>query len=48
MTSDFFLILLPLNALEEIWQALGSNESLQYKANEEKKLSPLAWREEFN
>ena len=35
-------------ALEEIWQALGNEESLQYRPNEEKKLSPLAWRVEFN
>lgn len=36
------------DALEEIWQALGNEESLQYRPNEEKKLSALAWRVEFN
>lgn len=34
--------------LEKVWQELGSNIGLQYRINEEKKLSQLAWRVEFN
>lgn len=36
------------SSLDEIWKTLGTNEALQYKPNEEKKISQLAWRVEFN
>jgi hypothetical protein len=44
----FFFTPVNESDLEEIWKTLGANEALQYKANEEKKLSQLAWKVEFN
>jgi hypothetical protein len=35
-------------ATAQIWQALGSNPRLAYRLNEEKELSELMWRVEFN
>jgi len=33
---------------EQIWKEFDSNEMLQYRMNEEKQLSQLDWRMEFN
>ena len=34
--------------LEQVWQELERHQMLQYRLNEEKKLSQLTWRVEFN
>jgi len=34
--------------LQQIWIELEKHKMLQYRPNEEKKLSQLAWRVEFN
>ena len=34
--------------LPEIWKELEKHKMLHYRLNEEKKLSPLEWRVEFN
>ena len=34
--------------LPEIWKELERHKMLHYRLNEEKKLSPLEWRVEFN
>jgi hypothetical protein len=34
--------------LEEIWEELEVHKMLQYRKNDEKKLSQLEWRVEFN
>jgi hypothetical protein len=34
--------------LDEIWKELEKHPMLQYRLNEEKKLSQLEWRVEFN
>ena len=44
----FFLTPLDESKLEEIWKELEVHKMLQYKLNEEKKLSQLDWRVEFN
>ena len=36
------------NGLEGIWKELEVHKMLQYRLNEEKKLSQLEWRVEFN
>lgn len=49
----FFLTPVDESKLEEIWKKLGDkevdkHERLTYRLNEEKKLSQLEWRVEFN
>lgn len=44
----FFLTPTSQSWAEEIWNELGRNEMLQYRLNEEKSLSQLEWRVEFN
>lgn len=44
----FFLSPVKEDNLGVIWQRLGENEMLSYKPNEDKKLSGLDWRVEFN
>lgn len=44
----FFLTPVEDSKLDEIWNELEINKMLQYRLNEEKKLSQLAWRVEFN
>lgn len=44
----FFLTPTEDAALEEIWQELDKHPRLTYRLNEEKKLSQLVWRVEFN
>jgi hypothetical protein len=44
----FFLTPAKESAIGEIWKELGTHEMLQYRPNEEKKLSRLEWRVEFN
>jgi hypothetical protein len=44
----FFLTPAKASYLEEIWQEFADHERLQYRQNEEKKLSTLDWRVEFN
>ncbi len=34
--------------LDSIWKELEKHPMLQYRLNEERKLSPLEWRVEFN
>ncbi len=34
--------------LDEVWKELERHKRLQYRLNEEKKLSNLEWRVEFN
>ena len=36
------------NHLDPIWKELSKHPMLQYRLNEERKLSPLEWRVEFN
>jgi hypothetical protein len=49
LTAAIFFIT-PANEkdLEVIWQELEVHKMLQYKLNEEKKLSNLQWQVEFN
>ncbi|MGE5340330.1 MAG: hypothetical protein ACM3SY_02505 [Candidatus Omnitrophota bacterium] len=44
----FFFTPTDESKLEEIWKELDTHPMLQYRLNEEKKLSPLEWRVEFN
>jgi hypothetical protein len=44
----FFLTPVAEDRLGEIWAELGTNPMLQYRLNEEKKLSNMDWRVEFN
>jgi DNA-binding MarR family transcriptional regulator len=44
----FFLTPSDHSKLEEIWTELEGHKMLQYRINEEKKLSILEWRVEFN
>lgn len=44
----FFLTPSDNSRLEEIWAELEGHKMLQYRPNEEKKLSGLEWRVEFN
>ena len=44
----FFLTPTDDSKLEQIWNELEVHNMLQYRLNEEKKLSELEWRVEFN
>lgn len=44
----FFLTPSEESKLDDIWKELEKHKMLQYRLNEEKKLSPLEWRVEFN
>ena len=44
----FFLTPNDESKLDEIWKELEKHKMLHYRLNEEKKLSPLEWRVEFN
>lgn len=44
----FFLAPTDESKLDEIWKELEKHKMLHYRLNEEKKLSPLEWRVEFN
>lgn len=44
----FFLTPSDDSKLEEIWKELDKHPRLTYRLNEEKKLSQLIWRVEFN
>ena len=44
----FFLTPVETSSLEQIWQAFADYEMLQYRPNDEKKISSLEWRVEFN
>ena len=44
----FFLTPVDESKLEEIWKELDKHPRLTYRLNEEKKLSELEWRVEFN
>jgi len=44
----FFLTPADESKLEEIWKELEIHKMLQYRLNEEKKISQLEWRVEFN
>ena len=44
----FFLTPAEQSSLDQIWKELETNLMLQYRINEEKKLSQLEWRVEFN
>lgn len=44
----FFITPVNDDVLTTIWKELGANEALQYRSNDEKKLSQLSWRVEFN
>lgn len=44
----FFLETVDESKLEEIWKELDKHPRLTYRKNEEKKLSQLEWRVEFN
>ena len=44
----FFLTPTEDSKLEEIWKELDKHPRLIYRLNEEKKLSDLVWRVEFN
>ena len=44
----FFLAPAAGTDIGEIWAALEIHDGLQYRPNEEKKLSGLPWRVEFN
>lgn len=44
----FFLTPTDEKYLEKIWKELETHKMLQYKINEEKKLSGLQWQVEFN
>ena len=44
----FFLEAVDKSKLEEIWKELDKHPRLTYIKNEEKKLSQLEWRVEFN
>ncbi len=44
----FFLTPSKESELEEIWRELDIHEMLTFRLNDEKKLSQLVWRVEFN
>jgi hypothetical protein len=44
----FFLTPTEDSNLEKIWQELAEHNMLHYRLNEERKLSNLEWRVEFN
>ena len=44
----FFLEAVDKSKLEEIWKELDKHPRLTYRKNEEKKLSQMEWRVEFN
>ena len=44
----FFLETVDESKLEEIWKELDKHPRLTYRINDEKKLSQLEWRVEFN
>jgi hypothetical protein len=44
----FFLTATDDSKLDEIWKELEKHKMLHYRLNEEKKLSQLEWRVEFN
>ena len=44
----FFLTPTEDSKLDEIWKELDKHPRLTYRLNEEKKLSELVWRVEFN
>lgn len=44
----FFLTPTDESKLDEIWKELDKHPMLTYRLNEEKKLSQLEWRVEFN
>ncbi len=44
----FFLTPIDESKLDEIWKELNQHPMLQYRLNEERKLSQLEWRVEFN
>ena len=44
----FFLTPTDESKLDEIWKELEKHPMLQYRLNEERKLSDLEWRVEFN
>jgi hypothetical protein len=44
----FFLTPEEQSPVEEIWKELETHPRLQYQLNEDKKLSSLQWRVEFN
>ncbi|MCU0289929.1 MAG: hypothetical protein MUF15_26505 [Acidobacteria bacterium] len=44
----FFLTPSDESKLDEIWKELNQHPMLQYRLNEERKLSQLVWRVEFN
>ncbi len=44
----FFLEAVDESKLDEIWKVLDKHPRLVYRKNEEKKLSQLEWRVEFN
>ncbi len=44
----FFITPTEESCLDKIWKELEIHKMLQYRLNEEKKLSQLEWRVEFN
>ena len=44
----FFLVAVDESKVDEIWKELDKHPRLTYRKNEEKKLSQLEWRVEFN
>lgn len=44
----FFITPTDESKLDEIWKELDKHPMLQYRLNEERKLSQLVWRVEFN
>jgi hypothetical protein len=44
----FFFTPIEDSKLDEIWKELEKHPMLTFRLNEEKKLSPLVWRVEFN
>jgi len=44
----FFLTPTDEGRVDEIWAELGRHDMLQYQHNQDKKLSRLEWRVEFN
>jgi hypothetical protein len=44
----YFLTPTDESKLDEIWKELDKHPMLQYRLNEERKLSQLEWRVEFN
>lgn len=46
--SIFFMTPSKEENTEDIWKELGNNALFQYRLNDEKNLSQLAWRLEYN